>query len=115
MYTAFSDFVFLCLFLHLGTKSGRGVTLLVSTLWLVVYSEFLFSALGQNFFDLCTDTVNPYFAEGTEASTCGIVQKFRRTLSKVLSKVGGEPEKAQDENASLGIYTFSSLKTLNFD
>ena len=38
---------------------------LVSTLWLVVYSEFLFSALGQNFFDLCTDTVNPYFAEGT--------------------------------------------------
>ena len=32
---------------------------LVSTLWLVVYSEFLFSALGQNFFDLCTDTVNP--------------------------------------------------------
>ena len=38
---------------------------LVSTLWLVVYSEFLFSALGQNFFDVCTDTVNPYFAEGT--------------------------------------------------
>ena len=38
---------------------------LVSTLLLAVYSEFLFSSLGQNFVDLCTDTVNPYFAEGT--------------------------------------------------
>ena len=52
---------------------------LVSTLWLVVYSDsdFLFSALSQNFFDLCTDTFNLYFAEGTWLSRFIIKMKIK--------------------------------------
>ena len=40
-----------------GSSDFIGFEAVISRL--VVYSEFLFSALGQNFFDLCTDTVNP--------------------------------------------------------